>query len=224
MTEDPDDPGAWPPPWFDPERYALVTPVNVQALAHPIRVSLLRLLREDGPGSATTLAERIGQSSGVTSYHLRALADAGFIEEDVERGTRRERWWRPVHEGITFSFRVPGHGGSDAQVEAAERYMRAVAQVAYERVLGYIDTLSARHDELHLLPWQLGETTLSLSRAEARELALRIHALVAPYRSDQRGRARGPGGPDDDGEGRERAVLQFQLVPDEPDATAPRRA
>jgi hypothetical protein len=42
------------------------------------------------------LARRVGESSGAASYHLRQLAKHGFIEEDTERGTARERWWRPV--------------------------------------------------------------------------------------------------------------------------------
>jgi DNA-binding transcriptional ArsR family regulator len=51
-------------------------------------------LRNDGPSTATRLAQQLGESSGSTSYHLRVLADAGVIEEDPERGKGRERWWR----------------------------------------------------------------------------------------------------------------------------------
>jgi DNA-binding transcriptional ArsR family regulator len=213
----PGDEQAWPPPWFDPERYALVTPTNVHALAHPVRMTLLRLLREDGPSTATALGERIGQSSGVTSYHLRVLADAGLVEEDTDRGNRRDRWWRVVREGVAFTFRAPGEAGDADQVEMAEQYLRMAAQVAYERVLGYVDTLSGRREELPELPWQLGEVSVSLTRREARELAHRVMALVDAFRRDQQGRARGPGGPDEadpDAE-RERAVFQFQLLPDE---------
>lgn len=51
----------------NPDRYDLLTPANVKALAHPIRLTILRLLREDGPATASRVGERIGQSSGVTS-------------------------------------------------------------------------------------------------------------------------------------------------------------
>lgn len=67
-------------------------------MAHPLRVRLQRILRADGPATATHLSERIGESTGLISYHLRKLAEVGLVEEDVERGTRRERWWRSVHE------------------------------------------------------------------------------------------------------------------------------
>lgn len=208
---------SWPPPWFDPERYAVVTPANVQALAHPVRMRLLRLLREDGASTASALAECIGESSGLTSYHLRVLAEAGFLEEDIERGNRRDRWWRVAREGLTFTFRVPGQEGDAEQIEASEQYLRIAAQVAYERTLGYVDTLSGRREELSQLPWQLGEISLSLTRSEAREFAHQVVALAEEFRRDQRGRARGPGGPDEaDPDGaRERAVFQYQLLPDE---------
>jgi DNA-binding transcriptional ArsR family regulator len=73
-------------------------PRRLRALAHPLRVRLLGLLRKDGPATATLLAKRVGESSGATSYHLRRLAAYGFIEDDPEHGgAGRERWWRSAH-------------------------------------------------------------------------------------------------------------------------------
>jgi Helix-turn-helix domain len=66
-------PGGWPA-WFDPSSDLMLTPRRLRGLAHPIRVRLLYLLETDGPATATQLGRRIGQSSGVTSYHLRMLA------------------------------------------------------------------------------------------------------------------------------------------------------
>jgi DNA-binding transcriptional ArsR family regulator len=88
-----------------PERstYDLVDEHALQVLAHPLRLRLLGLLRSEGIATASRLAERVGESSGVTSYHLRKLAEVGLVEEDEQRGTRRERWWRSVHEGTRYS-------------------------------------------------------------------------------------------------------------------------
>lgn len=72
----------------------------LQGLAHPLRIRLHDALTYHGPATATQLAERLGESSGATSYHLRQLAKAGFVEEDADRGTRRERWWRRVPGAI----------------------------------------------------------------------------------------------------------------------------
>ena len=86
-----------------PETFRLTDERTWPALAHPLRSRLLGLLRADGPATASGLAERIGESSGVTSYHLRKLAEVGLVEEDVERGTRRERWWRTAHQVTSWS-------------------------------------------------------------------------------------------------------------------------
>jgi DNA-binding transcriptional ArsR family regulator len=69
----------------------------LKALAHPVRLRMLGMLRIDGPATATQLATRLGLNSGATSYHLRQLAQYGFIE-DAPGPSRRDRWWRASHE------------------------------------------------------------------------------------------------------------------------------
>ncbi len=69
-------------------------PTQLKALTHPLRLRLLALLRSDGPATATSLATRLGINTGATSYHLRQLAEHGFITEDEQRGSGRDRWWR----------------------------------------------------------------------------------------------------------------------------------
>ncbi|MBX5149827.1 helix-turn-helix transcriptional regulator [Rhizobium lentis] len=72
-------------------------PTALKALAHPVRLRMLGMLRIDGPATATQLAVRLGLNSGATSYHLRQLAQYGFIEE-APHVSRRDRWWRARHE------------------------------------------------------------------------------------------------------------------------------
>lgn len=72
-------------------------PTALKALAHPVRLRMLGMLRVDGPATATQLAVRLGLNSGATSYHLRQLAQYGFIAE-VPHASRRDRWWRASHE------------------------------------------------------------------------------------------------------------------------------
>ncbi len=71
-----------------------VDPSALKALAHPLRVRMYDLLSDHGAATASQLAERLGESSGTTSYHLRLLAKHGFIEEEPQRGNRRDRYWR----------------------------------------------------------------------------------------------------------------------------------
>ena len=51
----------------------------LRALAHPLRVQIYDILSQYGPQTASSLAERLGESSGSTSYHLRALAKHDLI-------------------------------------------------------------------------------------------------------------------------------------------------
>jgi DNA-binding transcriptional ArsR family regulator len=89
---------------------------SLLGLAHPLRVRIQDQLGLHGPATATQLAARLGESSGATSYHLRQLEKYGFVEEDPDRGSGRERWWRRVPGGIS----IAGHElrESDATREA----------------------------------------------------------------------------------------------------------
>ena len=94
--ETPDAPGA-KHLWHDALDMAAL-----RALAHPLRVEIMNELSDFGPATASMLAERLGESSGATSYHLRQLAKHDIIVEDSERGSGRERWWRMAPGGVTI--------------------------------------------------------------------------------------------------------------------------
>lgn len=76
---------------------------SLLGLAHPLRIQIQDQLGLHGPATATQLAARLGESSGATSYHLRQLEKYGFVEEDPNRGSGRERWWRRVPGGISIA-------------------------------------------------------------------------------------------------------------------------
>jgi len=76
--------------------------ISLKALAHPLRVNILDQLSKFGPMTASGLAERLGESSGATSYHLRQLAKHDFVREVEGRGNARERWWKRAPQGITM--------------------------------------------------------------------------------------------------------------------------
>lgn len=71
----------------------------LKALAHPLRFQLLERLVEHGPATASGLAREVGENSGSTSYHLRCLADKGFISEADDLGSGRDRWWQATPGG-----------------------------------------------------------------------------------------------------------------------------
>ncbi len=91
----------------------------LRAIAHPLRARLLGALRHDGPATATELAGRFGESSGSTSYHLRQLERYGFIVEDEEQRSKRERRWRAAAkftswDDADFVDQPEGREASDA--------------------------------------------------------------------------------------------------------------
>ncbi len=78
---------------------------GLKALAHPLRVQIVDVLSTYGSFTASGLAERLGESSGATSYHLRQLEKHGFVREVEGKGTGRERWWERVPGGISIQPR-----------------------------------------------------------------------------------------------------------------------
>lgn len=78
---------------------------SLKVLAHPLRVQIIDVLSMYGPHTASGLAERLGESSGATSYHLRQLARHDFVREVIGRGTARERWWERTPGGISLDAR-----------------------------------------------------------------------------------------------------------------------
>src|SRR3954451_18350906 len=86
---------------------------SLKALAHPLRVQILRLLEVREQLSVTGLATELGETTGAVSYHLRQLARHGLVEEvdadaqeepDGPRAVgRRRRLWRMAVDEIHMS-------------------------------------------------------------------------------------------------------------------------
>ncbi|MGD9485507.1 helix-turn-helix domain-containing protein [Streptomyces sp. TRM70308] len=149
-------------------------------MAHPVRVRLVGLLRSYGPLTATRLAERMGLTSGSTSYHLRQLAAAGFVTEDVDRGNARERWWRAVHETTWVRSDEP----LAQEPEATLTYLHSVAASYAQRVqraVAEFETLPMRWRESA----DMSDWALRLTPEEARRLREELWAILARYRWDR---------------------------------------
>ncbi|MFE9372056.1 ArsR/SmtB family transcription factor [Streptomyces sp. NPDC006711] len=154
---------------------------SLRGLAHPLRIRILKSLRHDGPATASQLAERLGESSGATSYHLRQLATHGFVEDDPGRGKGRERWWKAVHTGTTFADDL--HTSADPEVRgAADLFMHEIAGIHTQEVSTWLATARDWPG-----PWatsgDLSDFTLRLSAAQLHELNEKLHAVVETYRT-----------------------------------------
>ena len=82
-------------------RLEVSDPQIMRALAHPARLSIMDYFLAGQTGTATELAEVVGLSPSATSYHLRALARYGLVEEAPSRGDGRERVWQTRTVGMT---------------------------------------------------------------------------------------------------------------------------
>ncbi len=116
---------------------------SLKALAHPLRVKIFDVLSTYGPFTASGLAERLGESSGATSYHLRQLEKHGFVREIEGKGVGRERWWERTPGGITLAS--PDAKDTSAGREASQLVMREWAST---RERNLTEFLERGHDEL----------------------------------------------------------------------------
>jgi DNA-binding transcriptional ArsR family regulator len=158
------------------ERRDINDPGALRALAHPLRLRLLDQLRFAGPATATTLAARLGESSGATSYHLRQLARHGFIEEDLGRGSRRERWWQHV----PADFRFGPTPERSAELRAASGDLaRFQVERDVQLLHGYLGQQERRPD------WRdavlMSNSATHLTKAELAELGERLIEVVNAY-------------------------------------------
>jgi DNA-binding transcriptional ArsR family regulator len=170
-------------------RQTVVTPglAGLRALSHPTRLRILSHLRIEGPATATTLAARFGLNSGATSYHLRQLAEHGFIVEDEERGNARDRWWKAAHQE-THTRSADARTAEEKDV--ADAYWQAAAVL-------YAENIRAAMEERPLLPapWRDASTVsdwvYTLPADRAAEIVAKIKDLLTSY-GDEPGESAAP--------------------------------
>lgn len=105
------------------QSYHVTDPATLRALAHPLRQRIIWELAVRESARAADLASIIDEPANVVSYHLRALAKVGILEEapELARDTR-DRVWRMAHqEGL---YAEPGEPASDLLVEEQLAWMR----------------------------------------------------------------------------------------------------
>ncbi|MFE1327390.1 ArsR/SmtB family transcription factor [Streptomyces sp. NPDC058741] len=153
---------------------------SLRGLAHPLRMRLLDALRFGGPATASQLAAKLGESSGATSYHLRQLAEYGFVEDAPERGKGRERWWRAAQRGLRFDDSLLTD--PDPAVRgAADLYLHEVATTQTRDLATWLGNRDTRPGEWSRV-WDMSSWTLRLTPALTQELLEKMHALVESYR------------------------------------------
>jgi DNA-binding transcriptional ArsR family regulator len=139
-------------------------PRTLRALAHPARLAILQFLALEGPATATECAAVAGLSPSACSYHLRMLAQHGFVEADVESAADgRHRPWR----ARIISFSWSDEPGATPAMRLASQMLDETMRAQSEELRGrYLDrrheypapwrrALGSQSDVLHVRPEEL---------------------------------------------------------------------
>lgn len=150
----------------------LSDPRSMRAVAHPVRLGIMEQLAVHGPMTATELAGRLHETPSNCSWHVRKLAEHGFVEE-AEGGTGRKRPWQAVSLGMNW-------GDADESPEIA-RAGDALSQLMIEREVARFATSRARRHQ-DAPPWQEASTSsqsmMWLTAAELNEINLAVRELM----------------------------------------------
>ncbi len=136
------------------------TPEETRALAHPLRLRIIRLLY-DGPLTNRELSERLGEQPATVLYHVRTLARTGFIVPDRPRPGPRgsvEKPYRTTGKSWQLSVDVPGPregvsraalGAFLAELEAAgTRSQLSTTRLAFDATAAQLAEFQERLTEL----------------------------------------------------------------------------
>lgn len=112
-------------------------PRLIKALAHPLRVRILSILETRDMASPNEMAEELGVSLGVMSYHVRRLHALGFLEL-VKRTPRRG--------AIEHHYRAKArpHVTDEGWAETPSIVKRAMVGASLQQITGFINTAAAQ--------------------------------------------------------------------------------
>lgn len=153
----------------------LTDPRALKALAHPVRLELMGLLRRGGPLTATQAGEQIGESPASCSFHLRQLAKYGLVEE-AGGGRGRERPWQATAISTEWAAR-----GGDEEADAAGTLLsRVVVERYLQNAIAWLDRRGSEDPE-----WveasTISDALVYMTPAELSEVEKGFRTLLEPF-------------------------------------------
>ena len=160
---------------------------TLKAVSHPLRMRLLGRLPSGGPATASQLGRALGESSGSTSYHLRQLERFGFVADDDEQSSGRERRWKALHDVTSFPSALTELDGGREYVDVVRRrqeeHLREglAAWTELRPGIGHSDYfVSLDPDDLVALERDLQKVIASYSNRVGSE-RVTVHVLMLPW-------------------------------------------
>jgi DNA-binding transcriptional ArsR family regulator len=166
----------------------LTDPKAMRAMAHPVRLALMKVIHDAGTLTATEAAERVGESPSNCSFHLRQLAKYGFVEE-APGGKGRERPWRAVHTGF---WMTDVHEDPEMQL-AAGALARVVVEQSLARAREGLERRQYLPDEWRLVTGT-DQFTLYVTPDEMKQFNAELIAMFERYRERIADPAKRPAG------------------------------
>lgn len=173
---------------FVDEVQVLTDAATVEIALDPVRAGILDALTE--PGSATTVAARVGLSRQKVNYHLRALEAHGLVEPTQIRswGGIRERFVRRVARRLVVSPDVLQSSVADP-AQVTDHLSAAYLIAVNARAVSEVGALTSDAATGTRLPTLTIDTVVGFASAADRadfaaELQAALATLIARYHHD----------------------------------------
>ena len=148
---------------------------TLRAMAHPLRLAIMEQLTIHGPLTASAVGDRLDETPANCSWHLRKLAEHGFVEE-AAGGTGRQRPWQVTHLGMVW-----GEEGEGRTIGADEAMAgQALSDVLISREVDRLrdSQVRVRDDDVR---WRVAaasaQSMLWLTADELEEINLAVRDL-----------------------------------------------
>ncbi|HET6738557.1 MAG TPA: helix-turn-helix domain-containing protein [Kribbella sp.] len=157
---------------------------ELNALAHPVRMAIVELLSISGPLTATELADRLDETPANCSWHLRKLAQHGFVEE-AEGGKGRQRPWQVPGFGFTWddehtSGTIEGRRGAQVLSEVVMGRAMDRLREAEQRAPDEPKEWRAARNNTEMVAWLTATELKEMNEAIAAVLERHIERLTDP--------------------------------------------
>lgn len=160
-----------------PDTRRVQDPLDLAALAHPLRLAILEQLALHGTMTASDLAAALNQNASNCSWHLRRLARRDFVRQSAGGAGRRRPW-----EATSEKIAVLNDGSWEDLPSASERLTRMWLDNGLRAFYRARDALSSL-DSGWPATVAVHQALAWVTSEELRAISVQFDALLEPYRA-----------------------------------------